>query len=168
MAHCGDLTNKGWSHSGHIALVASYFPLKARSCFSLLVPVSQDYMTTQLWQPSDYVIPRPQLWAKDKLRPPAFRAQFPTIRRLAVKGGHWFLSKASHFLSSIINLSLPECPGRSLFLHALLTLSSCGARILLPRGMWDLSSQTRGTRFPFIARWILNRYTTRKIQKGGF
>ena len=27
MAHCGDLTNKGWSHSGHIALVGiPFFP----------------------------------------------------------------------------------------------------------------------------------------------
>ena len=25
MAHCGDLTNKGWSHSGHIALVDILF-----------------------------------------------------------------------------------------------------------------------------------------------
>ena len=80
IAHYGYLTNKGWSHSGHIALVASCFFLKAISCFSLLVPVSQDYVTTRPRDPSDYMITRPQLRAEDKQRPPPFRAQFPIDR----------------------------------------------------------------------------------------
>ena len=79
MAHCGDLTNKGWRHSGHITLVASCFFLKAISYVSLLVPASQDYLITWLWDPSDYVITRPQLRAKDKLRPLPLGHNFPSI-----------------------------------------------------------------------------------------
>ena len=77
MAHCGDLTNKGWSHSGHIALEGILFFLKAISCFSLLVPISLDYVTVKPFQLDPT---RPQLQAKDKLRPPPTGAQFPIFR----------------------------------------------------------------------------------------
>ena len=126
MAHCGYLTNKGWSHSGHIALVGSSFFLKETSCFSLLVPVSQDYKITWPWDPSDYVLTRPQLRAKDKLRTPSFRAQFSTNRvyeQLAVKGEHWFLSKASHFFSSCNKSFSARLPSSLFFSHARLTMS---------------------------------------------
>ena len=42
---------------------------------------------------------------------------------LAVKGDHWFLSNASYFLSSY-NLSLPESPAHSLFLHVCLPVTT--------------------------------------------
>jgi len=49
-----------------------------------------------------------------------------------------------------------------LFLSAASGLS-CGTRVTLPRGIWDLTSLTRDQiPIPCIARQILNHWTTRK------
>ena len=77
MDHCSDLTNKGWRHSGHIVLVASCFSLRQCPVFPCWC---QFLKTTCLWDPSDYMITRPQLQVEDKLRPPPFGAQFPIDR----------------------------------------------------------------------------------------
>ena len=60
--------------------------------------------------------------------------------------------------------------GKQDLLAAALGLSSCGVRalertcVLLPRGMWDLSSPTRDQiRVPCIGRRILNHWTTREV-----
>ena len=43
-------------------------------------------------------------------------------------------------------------------------LNSCGERVSLPRGMWDLSSLTRDrTHVPCIGRQILYHWTTREV-----
>ena len=58
--------------------------------------------------------------AKDKLRPASFRAQFPINRvkeGLAVNGEHWFLSKASHFLSSYNKSFSAWLPGSPYTVH---------------------------------------------------
>ena len=56
------------------------FFLTVISCFSQPVPVSQGYVTTQVWDTSSSMITRPQLQAKDKLRPPPFGSQFPIYK----------------------------------------------------------------------------------------
>ena len=51
-----------------------------------------------------------------------------------------------------------------LFLAASEGFFSCDTWAQLPRGMWDLRSQTRDrTLVPCIWRWILNHWTTREV-----
>ena len=48
-------------------------------------------------------------------------------------------------------------------------LSSCGMQVLLPHGMWDLSSLTRGrTLVPCIVRRILYHWTIREVPMSEF
>ena len=58
--------------------------------------------------------------APDKLRPSPFGAQFPingVKEGLAVNGEHWFLSKASHFLSSYNKSLSAWMPGSPYTIH---------------------------------------------------
>ena len=68
----------------------------------------------------------------------------------------------------------PECVGSVILQHAgslvkACELNSCGARVQLPHGMWDLSSSTRDrTHIPCIGRWILYHWITREVPPSVF
>ena len=125
MIHCGDLPNKGWSHSGHIVLWHPVFSLKWYPDF----PCWCQFLRT-MWPP-DHETPL-TTWSQDpscglKINkgPLPSGHNFPSI---GYKKG-WLWRKSTGFslkpvtcFLPIINLSMPDCLAHSLFLHTHLTL----------------------------------------------